>query len=68
VTTGVLPHLAGTEGAIKWIVYYYSSSPGIYPGDQFLVNDPYIIGAHTNDLLITKPIFWKDEIVAWVPA
>jgi len=66
VTTGVLPHLAGTEGAIKWIVYHYSSSPGIYPGDQFLVNDPYIIGAHTNDLLITKPIFWKDEIVAWV--
>jgi N-methylhydantoinase B len=66
VTTGVLPHLAGTEGAIKWIIYQYSSSPGIYPGDQFLINDPYIIGAHTNDLLITKPIFWKDDLVAWV--
>ncbi len=66
VTTGVLPHLAGTEGAIKWLTYHYAISPGIHPGDQFLVNDPYIIGIHTNDLLITKPIFCKDKIVAWV--
>ncbi len=66
VTTGVLPHLAGTEGAIKWILYHYKSSPGIHPEDQFFLNDPYIIGAHTNDLLITKPIFWKGEILAWV--
>jgi len=66
VTTGVLPHLAGTEGAIKWLIYQYASSPGIHPGDQFLINDPYIIGIHTNDLLITKPIFIHDEIVAWV--
>jgi len=66
VTTGVLAHLAGTEGAIKWILYHYGSSPGIYPGDQFLINDPYILGIHTNDLLLTKPIFYKDELVAWV--
>lgn len=66
VTTGVLPHLTGTEATIKWITHFYASSPGICPEDQYLLNDPYVIGAHTNDIVIAKPIFWKDEVVAWV--
>jgi len=66
VTAGVLPHLTATESAIKWIKYWFEDDPGIDPGDQFILNDPYIIGAHTNDIVIAKPLFHKDQIIAWV--
>ncbi len=66
VTAGVLPHLTGTEGAIKLIRYWYEDDPGIEPGDQFLINDPYVVGIHTPDMLVAKPIFYNDELIAWV--
>ena len=67
VTSGVLPHLTGTEAGIKYIRHCYGSDPeGIHPGDQFIVNDPYLLGIHTPDILVARPIFHGDDIVAWI--
>jgi N-methylhydantoinase B len=67
VNTGVLPHLTGTEAAIKFIRHCYAEDhEGIHPGDQFLVNEPYLMGIHTPDILIARPVFDGDDIVAWI--
>jgi N-methylhydantoinase B len=67
VTAGVLPHLSGTEAGIKFIRHCYQSDvEGIHPGDQFLVNEPYLMGIHTPDILVAKPLFAGEEIVAWL--
>lgn len=64
VTAGVLPHLTGTEGGIKFIKAMFEDD--ISPDDQFILNDPYLLGIHTPDVLIAKPIFCKDELICWV--
>ena len=67
VNTGVMPHMTGTESAIKFIRHCYSADPeGIHPGDQFIVNEPYLMGIHTPDILIARPVFAGTEIVAWI--
>jgi len=67
VTSGVLPHLTGTEAGIKYIRHCYGTDrEGIHPGDQFILNDPYLLGIHTPDILVARPVFAGDEIVAWV--
>src|SRR5258707_3439007 len=37
----------------------------INPGDMFIGNDPYIGALHQNDVQMTGPIFYEDEIIAW---
>ncbi|MDE3077860.1 MAG: hydantoinase B/oxoprolinase family protein, partial [Chloroflexota bacterium] len=67
VNTGVLPHLTGTESGIKFIRHCYGADrEGIHPGDQFILNEPYIMGIHTPDILIARPVFAGEEIVAWI--
>ena len=67
VTSGVLPHLTGTEAGIKYIRHCYGADrEGINPGDQFILNDPYLLGIHTPDILVARPVFVDDEIVAWI--
>src|SRR3972149_727010 len=64
VTAGVLPHLTGTEGAIKFINAMFEGD--ICDEDQFIVNDPYVLGIHTPDVLVAKPIFHNEELLCWV--
>src|SRR3990172_12978494 len=67
VNTGVMPHMTGTESAIKFIRHCYGADrEGIHPGDQFIVNEPYLMGIHTPDILIARPVFAGGEIVAWI--
>ncbi len=67
VTAGVLPHLTGTEAGIKYIRHCYGSDEeSIHPCDQFLLNDPYLLGIHTPDILVARPVFHGGEIVAWI--
>ncbi len=37
---------------------------GLSPGDIFIINDPYRISTHLNDLALAMPIFYQDEIIA----
>jgi N-methylhydantoinase B len=35
------------------------------PGDVFIVNDPWLLAGHLNDVCVMSPIFFKDQIVAF---
>jgi N-methylhydantoinase B len=35
------------------------------PGDQWVVNDPYLAGTHLNDVTLIRPIFVAGELVAF---
>ena len=62
VNTGVLPHLTGTEAGIKFIRHCYGTDrEGIHPGDQFILNEPYIMGIHTPDILVARPLISVPE-------
>jgi N-methylhydantoinase B len=64
--SGHLRFAAATSDAIKKLIEWFSKSPGFFDGDQFFFNDPYIAGAHTFDMMIIKPVFYRNRRVAWV--
>jgi N-methylhydantoinase B len=35
------------------------------PGDVFMVNDPYIVGSHTNDVVVFSPIFYEGALAGF---
>jgi N-methylhydantoinase B len=35
------------------------------PGDVILHNDPYLGASHMPDLMVIRPIFWRDQLVAF---
>lgn len=67
-SAGLLLHILGVEKMINKIYEWYSESPGIYEGDVFIFNDPYIGGSHAPDQACLKPIYYKGALVAWVAA
>jgi N-methylhydantoinase B len=38
---------------------------GYRPGDVFIVNDPWLLAGHLNDVCVMSPIFYKDRPVAF---
>jgi N-methylhydantoinase B len=38
---------------------------GLRPGDVFATNVPYDGGTHTCDVCLVKPVFWRDELLAF---
>jgi N-methylhydantoinase B len=36
-----------------------------HPGDVFIVNDPWLLAGHLNDVCVLSPIFYKDRPVAF---
>ncbi|HJX10037.1 MAG TPA: hydantoinase B/oxoprolinase family protein, partial [Candidatus Binatia bacterium] len=64
--SGHLRFAAATSDAIKKLIEWYSRSPGFFDGDQFFFNDPYVAGAHTFDMMIIKPVFYRNKPEAWV--
>lgn len=67
VYIGPYMHYMGvnSELAIKWTLENRSDMPGINPGDIFVANDPWIAGAHQQDVSIYAPIFVGDELFCW---
>lgn len=39
---------------------------GLRPGDVLICNDPYRTGTHVNDVLLTRPVFYDGELLAFV--
>ncbi len=62
---GILLHTTGCHAAIKKAIEWYEESPGIYDGDQFFFNDPYIAATHVYDMLVVRPIFYEGRRIAW---
>ncbi len=55
--------VVGAKNIIRWINEYEMN---LGAGDIILSNDPYIVGTHLNDVMLLKPVFYKDEIVAYL--
>ena len=63
--SGHLRFAAATSDAINSLKQRFEKSPGFFDGDQFFFNDPYVAGSHTYDMMIIKPIFHQDKLIAW---
>jgi len=62
-----LPILSFSLGPVcEYIVDYFGGE--IYPGDVIFHNDVFSMGNQNNDVAVYKPIFFKDELIAWAAA
>jgi len=62
-----IPAFVGVlDKTVKRVIEKFDQPGDIEPGDVFITNDPYNGGVtHLNDVILTKPVFVDDEIVAW---
>lgn len=52
--------------AVKRIMERFADTEvGIYPGDVFLVNDPYVAAIHQSDVYMIAPIHFSEKLVGW---
>ena len=52
--------------AVKSIMERFADDDvGIYPGDMFLVNDPYVAAIHQSDVYMIAPIHFAEKLVGW---
>jgi N-methylhydantoinase B len=63
--SGHLRFAAATSDAIKNLIAAFGESPGFHGGDQIFFNDPYVAGSHTYDMMVVKPIFFRNQLIAW---
>jgi len=62
-----LPILSFSLGPVcEYIVDYFGDE--IYPGDVIFHNDVFSMGNQNNDVAVYKPVFFKDERIAWAAA
>ncbi len=62
---GYLHALPGAGEACRHVLREYEENPGVYDGDVFLINDPYVAALHSSDAYVVSPIFYRDNLVAW---
>jgi N-methylhydantoinase B len=62
---GVLHWVRSLSSGVRYLAQNYAENPGFFPGDQFLVNDPYGAAVHAPDLQVLAPILWEDRLIAW---
>jgi N-methylhydantoinase B len=55
-------HLGAVPYALETLFQKYGDQ--MYPGDVFILNDPFDGGMHIPDIFIVKPVFWEGERVA----
>ncbi len=51
---------------VREILRTSQENPGIHPDDVFISNDPYRGAIHQPDVITISPVFYEDELVAWV--
>src|ERR1700691_864887 len=56
-------HLGSVPTALNALFRRFKDD--IEPEDVFIMNDPFDGGMHIPDIFIVKPVFWKDELIAW---
>ncbi len=56
-------HLGSLPDGMKAILNKYGKS--IYPGDVFILNDPFEGGTHLPDIYIIKPVFLEGDLLAF---
>src|SRR2546426_1395973 len=51
---------------VKWTLENRSANPGIFEGDMFLSNDPWVGAAHQTDVTLLNPVFWEGRLFCWI--
>jgi N-methylhydantoinase B len=59
-------HLGSIHHALGYVIQKYESR--IYPGDIFILNDPFGGGIHLPDIFLFKPIFYQGERIGFAAA
>ena len=69
-SVGTYLHICSGQIPIKYILKHYKDDPsvGIHEGDVYFCNDVLYGGFHNQDMLNIVPVFWKEQLVAWVVA
>src|SRR5919108_1411911 len=57
-------HVVCAGFAVRRILERFGSEQ-IYPGDIFLLNDPYLAAIHNPDVYIISPIHYENTLVGW---
>lgn len=59
-------HNVAIQNVVHTSIRLHGEDPGIFDGDLFIGNDPYLGGGiHAAELSLASPIFVDSEIVAW---
>jgi N-methylhydantoinase B len=63
-------HIPVHLGSLPWglrrtLARIESTGEAMRPGDQWVVNDPYLSGTHLNDVTVIRPIFVDGEIFGY---
>ncbi len=61
----VIFHSGNADLIVSNVIRLNQEDPGIYDGDMFFVNDPWLGPAHQPDCAIVAPIFLDDELFCW---
>ncbi len=61
----VIFHSGNSDLIISNVIRLNKEDPGIYDGDMFFVNDPWLGPAHQPDCAIVAPIFLDDKLFCW---
>ena len=59
--TGLLGTMEPTIQFIEWL-----GKENLREGDVVFVNSPHEAGSHLNDIRGVKPVYWQDELIAFV--
>jgi N-methylhydantoinase B len=63
IGAGIPLHLGAMPGATDTLLKKYSNN--IFPGDVFIMNDPFDGGMHLPDIYIFTPIFAGEELIGF---
>jgi N-methylhydantoinase B len=63
-------HIPVHLGSLPWglratVAHIVASGEAMRPGDQWVVNDPYLSGTHLNDVTVIRPIFVDGAVFAY---
>lgn len=58
-------HGTTTTLLIRSVIDKIGKDPGIFPGDQIMVNNPYDGALHQSDVCVVSPIHYGDELIGW---
>ena len=61
----ILFHASSMASIVRHVMADCAESPGIAPGDMFVVNNPWKGAVHAQDMALMAPIFHDDEMVIW---
>lgn len=63
-TSDIAVHVGTLHYTAKAVIEDFGND--IHPGDVFLVNDPYRGGTHFNDVRVVRPVFFEDQLIAFM--